>query len=80
MLYNYAKYKELDLSKTGDLTKFSDAGSISPWATTALSWANGNGLINGHEDTGKIDAQGTTTRAQAASILMNFDKNLVKAE
>ena len=30
MLYNYAKYKELDLSKTGDLTKFSDAGSISP--------------------------------------------------
>lgn len=54
MLYNYAKYKKCDLTKAGDLTKFPDEGSVSDWAVTALSWANGNGLINGHEN-GNID-------------------------
>ncbi len=43
----------------------------------AISWANGYGLINGH-DNGTIDAAGIGTRAQAASILMRFDQNLVK--
>ncbi len=42
-----------------------------------MSWANGNELINGH-DNGAIDAGGTAIRAQAASILMRFDQNLVK--
>ena len=78
MMYNYADYKGYDLTKTGDLEKFEDASSISSWAETAMSWANGNGLINGHEDTGLIDPAGTATRAQAASIIMNFDLNLVK--
>ena len=78
MMYNYAKYKGYDLTKAGDLSGFEDAEKISFWAETAMSWANGNGLINGHEDTGLIDPAGTTTRAQAASIIMNFDLNVVK--
>lgn len=78
MMYNYAKYKKYDLTKTGDLTEFPDADTISDWAETAMSWTNGNGLINGHEDSGLIDPQGSTTRAQAASILMNFDLNVAK--
>lgn len=78
MLYNYAKYKKCDLTKAGDLTKFPDEGSVSDWAVTALSWANGNGLINGHEN-GTLDPHGNTVRGQAASILMNFDLNVVKS-
>lgn len=81
MMYNYATYKKYDVSKSGDLTQFPDNGSVSSWATTAMSWANGNGLINGTElSNGSVvlDPQGTAIRAQAASILMNFDKNLVK--
>ena len=78
MLYNYAKYKKCDLTKAGDLTKFPDEVSISTWAENALSWANGNGLINGHEN-GTLDPQGNTVRGQAASILMNFDLNVVKS-
>ena len=42
-----------------------------------MSWANGSGLINGHDD-GTIDPQGETTRAQAASIITNFDLNVAK--
>lgn len=77
MMYNYASYKEYDLTLEGDLSQFEDASAISGWAETAMSWANGSGLINGHDD-GTIDPQGTTTRAQAASILMNFDQNVAE--
>lgn len=77
MMYNYASYKEYDLTLEGDLSQFEDASAISGWAETAMNWANGSGLINGHDD-GTIDPQGTTTRAQAASILMNFDQNVAE--
>lgn len=77
MMYNYASYKEYDLTLEGDLSQFEDASAISGWAETAMSWANGSGLINGHDDS-TIDPQGTTTRAQAASILMNFDQNVAE--
>ena len=77
MLYNYAKYKDYDLSAEGDLSQFPDSGSVADWAEAAMSWANGEGLINGHDD-GTIDAAGIGTRAQAASILMRFDQNLVE--
>ena len=77
MLYNYAKYKGYDLSAEGDLSTFPDANSIADWAEAAMSWANGNELINGHDD-GTIDAAGIGTRAQAASILMKFDQNLAE--
>ena len=77
MLYKYARFKGYDLTATGDLTQFPDAGSISSWAETALSWANGNELINGHEN-GTIDPKGSTIRAQAASIMANFDQNVAK--
>lgn len=77
MLYNYAKYKDYDLSAEGDLSTFPDANSIADWAEAAMSWANGNQLINGHDD-GTIDAAGIGTRAQAASILMKFDQNLAE--
>ena len=77
MLYNYAKYKGYDLSAEGDLSQFPDSGSVADWAEAAMSWANGNQLINGHDD-GTIDAGGTAIRAQAASILMRFDENVTE--
>ena len=77
MLYNYAKYKDYDLTAEGDLSTFPDGNKVQEWAVPAMSWANGNQLINGHDD-GTIDAAGIGTRAQAASILMRFDQNLVE--
>ena len=68
---NYVAYKGCDLAAEGD------SGSVADWAEIAMSWANGNELINGH-DNGTIDPTGMTIRAQAASILMRFDLNLVQ--
>ena len=75
MLYNYAKVKGYDLTASGDLTAFPDGSKVSSWAEAAMAWANGNELINGHDD-GTLQPGGDSTRAQAASILMNFDVNL----
>lgn len=77
MLYNYAKVKGYDLTASGDLTAFPDGSKVSVWAKTAMAWANGNQLINGFEDD-TLRPGGDSTRAQAASILMNFDLNVVK--
>lgn len=77
MLYNYAVYKGYDLSAAANLARFPDGKNVSAWAEKAMRWANGNELINGHDD-GKLDPRGTAIRAQAASILMRFDQNLVK--
>ena len=79
MLYKYARFKGYDLTAAGDLTQFPDAGSISSWAETALSWANGNGLINGNED-GTLAPGGIATRAQAASILAQFDQSFANKQ
>lgn len=69
MLYNYAGYKDGDLTTQGDLSAFPDGDAVAGWAETAMVWASGSGLINGHKDTGLLDPGGAATRAQTAAIL-----------
>lgn len=69
--YNYAKYKGYDMTAAGDLSGFTDAGEISPWAQDAMKWAVGIGLMNG-KGGGILDPQGTATRAEVAAMLHNF--------
>lgn len=71
-LYRYAtKYLNLDAPTTGDLTRFPDAGTVSPYAVDALSWAVGVGLVNGKD--GKLAPQDKTNRAEVATILYRFE-------
>ena len=71
MLHRYAEYKEYDISASGDLTVFSDAGRISGYAKAPMAWAVGESLINGMGD-GTVAPQGTATRAQVAAIIMRY--------
>ena len=71
ILYRYAEYKEYDVSDKGDLTTFADGANTSSWATEAMEWAVGSGLLTG-KDGGKLDPTGTATRAEVATILMRF--------
>ena len=71
MLYRYATFRAENTSARGDLTAFSDAASVSTWATDAMGWANGMKIINGMGD-GRIAPQGTVTRAQVAQMLLNY--------
>ena len=77
ILYRYAEYKGYDVSAVGDLGQFNDADNVSEWANDVMSWAVGAGLINGMGD-GSVAPQGTATRAQVATVLMNFCENIAK--
>lgn len=77
ILYRYAAFKGLDMTKTADLSKFTDSGKISSWAKPALSWAAAEGLVSG-KGSGILDPLGSATRAEAAAILHRFCENMVK--
>ena len=68
ILCNYAQYKGLDVSASGSLSTFTDAASVSDWAKESVEWAVGSGLLGGYEDS-TLRPQGTTTRAEVASVL-----------
>ena len=79
ILYNYTQqFAPKSLTETGSLTGFPDAGSVPSWARTAMAWAVGNGLISGVGENGVsyLRPEGCATRAQVATILMNYDKAL----
>ena len=70
MMYRYAKYKGYDVDKKTDLTAFPDAGNVTEFAETAMSWAVAKGLITG--DNGNLNPQGTANRAVTATIMNRF--------
>ena len=63
-----------------DLSIFPDAGSVSDWAKDAMADAVGLGLISGASNGGQtyLEPQGSATREQVATILMEFCKNVKK--
>ena len=53
------------------LDTFKDAGEISAYAKNALAWANQMGIING-KGNGILDPKGYATRAEVATIIVNY--------
>ena len=71
MLYRYAVSKGMVKGPaTADLNVFADANSVSSYAVEAMQWAVSTGLIGGMD--GKLNPQGSATRAQVATMLMRF--------
>ena len=77
MLYRYAKLKGYDVSASADISGYTDASSVSSWATDAMRWAVSAGLINGRTAT-TLAPQGNATRAEVAEILMRVEQKLAK--
>lgn len=73
LLYRYAQYRGYDISQTADLSAYGDSGKVSPYAQSAVHWANAAGLMTGTEQKLLLPL-GNATRAEAASILMRFGK------
>ena len=64
-----------------DLSKFPDGAQVSSWAKEAMQDAVAIGLINGTKAPDGLvylDPQGSATRQQVATILMNFCQNVKK--
>ncbi len=73
-LYRYAKYVGVDVSASEDasISDYTDADSISAYASDSMLWAIENGIINGMGDN-TLEPLGTATRAQVAKVIMLFD-------
>ena len=64
-----------------DLSTFPDGANVSSWAKEAMQDAVALGLINGTKASDGLvylDLQGSATRQQVATILMNFCQNVKK--
>ena len=75
ILYRYAQFKGYDVTAGNSLNAYTDASQISPYAATAMQWANAEGLITGNTAT-TINPAGNATRAEVATILMRFAENI----
>ena len=72
ILYQFAKYSGLDVSKQGDLSAYSDGENVSLWAKQGMEWAVGNGLLP--TDSGNaLNPSANVTRSQMAMVLYAFD-------
>ena len=70
--YRFADFENPDpIEITGDLTGFTDADQVASYATDAMKWAIGEGLISGTTET-TLSPKATATRAQVATILMRY--------
>ena len=74
MLYNFAAHTNTSTSKDNAvLNQFGDRSAIASYAVDAMAWAVSNGVMSGSSST-TISPTGLATRAQAAVMLMQFDK------
>ncbi|MBE6034832.1 MAG: DUF4430 domain-containing protein [Clostridiales bacterium] len=72
MLYNYAKFKKLNIARSeASAEKMTDFVQISPWAKDAVNWALDKKIING-KGNNVLDPKGNATRAEIAQMIKNF--------
>ena len=78
ILQRYAKYKNISVEETGNITGFKDYEQVSPWALEGLKWVVSKGIVTGDMSTTppSINPQGNATRAQAATMIMRFCENV----
>lgn len=75
-LYRYAKATGNDTSYSEEAyNSFPDAGKVSSFAVEAMKWATDKKIINGSD--GKLNPQGTATRAQVAQVFLNAKDILI---
>ncbi len=77
IIYRYAKMQKMDVSKTDDLSAYSDINKISKYAVPAIGWAKATGLIKG-KTAQSFAPQDSLTRAEAATMFMRYQQNTAK--
>ena len=71
MLYRYAQSTGVSTTASASLDRFPDQADVSDWASEAMAWAVGAGIITG-TGTGTLNPQGNASRAEVATMLMRF--------
>ena len=77
ILYRYAQYLGIDVSAKGSVSRFSDGGKVSTWASNAMAWAVEVGLFQG-DDSNCLNPGSNATRAEVATLMQRLVKLIVK--
>ncbi len=79
MFYRYAQWSGVDVTAQADLSGYPDVALVQTYATNAFVWATAIGLIKGttSDDGILLDPQGTSTRAQAATVIMRYQQDIL---
>lgn len=74
LLWNYAKYKGVDVSKGQypGVYHYADVFSVAPDLRDGFDWACSTGIIKGTDNGTKLAPQGLATRAEVAAVLKRF--------
>ncbi len=74
LLHNFAiNYLHMDLKERADLSVCTDRSRIAFWAEEPVSWALGSGVM-ALSAQGTVEPERSATRAEVASMLMNFSQ------
>ena len=73
-------YAKISAKKINTKITFKDASSISGYAKAAVATCQTGGIVNGIKVSGgyNFEPKANATRAQVATIMMNFYNNYVK--
>jgi hypothetical protein len=77
MMYNFTKATGAELDLVKDKKSFTDEDKISSWSAEAITRMQQSGIINGRTD-GSFSPQGTSTRAEAATVIKSYLEALLK--
>ena len=77
MLYRYAERQGYDVSEKVSYNYFADASRVSGFASDAMQWATGTGIISGKDSGTRIDPQGNTARIECAIMIERFEEKYV---
>lgn len=73
LLYNFAtNYMGMSLSERTDISSCTDYGQVAFWSQDAMSWAAAGGIVSSG---GALEPERSATRAEVASMLMNFSQH-----
>ena len=74
ILFRYSEFQMKFDDTRADISTFPDAESVSVWATDAVSWAVGKGLIQGTSSGNNVylSPNGNATRAQVALVVARY--------
>ena len=82
LLYRFAGYKGYDVGsgEDTDILRFTDGAAVGGYAVPAMRWACGSGMVCGIAQKGGmlLAPRDTTTRAQAATLIMRFQSAFAK--
>lgn len=72
MLYRFAKSQGVNVSASSALN-YKDAASVAPYAREAMAWAAARGIVGG-DSAGRLNPEGTATRAHFAVFLYRYSQ------